>query len=124
MHTQVHMQQLFMSLKTHYNRLSLCLSLDSAGRHIREKIKTFLWVLERQFRNMGWNHGTVRVVNCISPQDWDSLAGEHGISLILYFCGYCLKWNEIQENVKFKQHCCYGHLAGTVQKVCKITEEW
>lgn len=44
-HTQEHMQQLVMSLKTHYNRLSLYLSLDSAGRHVGEKIKTFLWVL-------------------------------------------------------------------------------
>jgi hypothetical protein len=45
MHTQEHTQQLFMSLKTHYNKLSLYLSLDSAGRHVGEKIKTFLWVL-------------------------------------------------------------------------------
>jgi len=35
------MQELFLSLKTHYDRLSLYLSLDSARRHVGEKIKTF-----------------------------------------------------------------------------------
>lgn len=35
------MQQLFLSLKTHFNRFSLYLSLDSASRHVGEKIKTF-----------------------------------------------------------------------------------
>jgi len=28
----------------------------------------------------------------------------------------------MQERVKSEKHCSYGHFAGAVQKVCKITE--
>ncbi|GFG33063.1 hypothetical protein Cfor_12089 [Coptotermes formosanus] len=33
------------------------------------------------------------------------------------------KWNKIWEGVKFRKHCSYGHLAGTIQRVHKIAEK-
>jgi hypothetical protein len=41
--------------------------------------------------------------------------------LFYIFEGATQHWRKIQENVKFGK-CSYGHLAGTIQKVCKITE--